>query len=422
MSGRNATGAGASDLNLISPPTRIGRYELLRELGSGGMATVHLARWSVTGVERLVALKLMKPEIAASEEYRAMFREEARIAASLRHQYLVDIHDVGEERGQLYLAMEYLEGVSLASVVAARKERNHNFDVAVLARIFANLAEGLHAIHSHGDGGYVHRDISPHNLFVLRDGSVRIADFGVALDPAWPRLGEQGFVKGKVAYLAPELLEGAPPTAGVDLWALGVVLWEALAGQRLFPGRNIVSVAREVRTRVIAPPSQFRAGIPPALDALVMQLLDRDWQQRPRTGREVSLALSRIVLDMGVSIEPSRIGDWLREVVPEGESDLRGSRPTRPRMVLPAVREVQSYAVLTDTPPPDASQPDSSVRPISHERPVLRVPQPVERDAPTVAPPAAKPPSAPRLPVAVGLLLSALTIAVVVLGALLALR
>jgi serine/threonine protein kinase len=389
------------------------------------MATVHLARWSVTGVERLVALKLMQPEIAASEEYRAMFREEARIAARLRHQFLVDIHEIGEEAGQLFLAMEYLEGASLASIIAARKERNHNFDVAVLARIFANLAEGLHAIHSHGDGGYVHRDISPHNLFVLRDGSVRIADFGVALDPAWPRLGEQGFVKGKVAYLAPELLEGAPPTASVDLWALGVVIWEALAGQRLFPGRNIVSVAREVRTRVIVAPSTFRAGIPPALDALVLSLLDRDWQQRPRTGREVSLALSRIVLDMGVTIESSRVGEWLREVTPADEAEVRGSRPTRPRMVLPTVREVQSYAVVTDAPTPD-----TGIRAISQERPVVRTPRAVDPDAPTIAPPAAAPaaphavtpPSAPRMSLAVGLVLGGLTALVLVLGVLLGMR
>jgi eukaryotic-like serine/threonine-protein kinase len=299
---------------------RLGRFEILDELGRGGMATVYLARVRGAGqFERKVALKLLRRELAASEKYRAMFCEEARIQAEIRHQYVCAVHDFGEIEEHLFLEMEYLEGERLDRLMAPRAfvdPGRERVDAWILAKIFGLIAEGLHAVHAHGgdDTSIVHRDMSPQNLFVLRDGSVRITDFGIARDLKRPAPPNAGLLEGKIAYVAPEQLEGVPPTRAMDYWGLGVSMWELLVGRPLFLGDNTRETLDAVRAMPIEPPSSMRSGIPECLDDLVLALLDRDPRTRLADGLELSRRISLLLLESQKLISAADIGHWLERM------------------------------------------------------------------------------------------------------------
>ena len=217
----------------------LGRYELVAELGRGGMAELFLGRLhGAGGFAKLVAIKRILPHLAEDRQFTEMFLTESRIAAQLSHPNVCQVFELGEEAGAPFLVMEYLEGVSWDHLCAALPAMAPARLARIVAGVLGQAAEGLHYAHTlRGSDGtstpVIHRDVSPQNLFLTVDGVCKVLDFGVAkMMTDGPRT-RSGVVKGKLPYMSPEQIRGEPLDARADVFALGVVAWEALAGRRL---------------------------------------------------------------------------------------------------------------------------------------------------------------------------------------------
>jgi serine/threonine-protein kinase len=221
-----------------TPPTIVGRYVLHAAIARGGMASVHLARLlGAQGFSRIVAAKRLHPQFADDAEFLAMFLDEARIASKVHHPNVVPVLDVVHTGTEVILVQEYVHGVPLDKLLRAARERGVAVPTGVVSAVGADVLAGLHASHEAKDElgtslEIVHRDVSPQNVLVGVDGIARILDFGVAKATINTHVTRPGMLKGKLAYFAPEQLRGEA-TQAVDLYAAGVMLWEALAGRRL---------------------------------------------------------------------------------------------------------------------------------------------------------------------------------------------
>jgi serine/threonine-protein kinase len=314
-------------------PETIGRYRLCFELASGGMASVYLARTEGSpGFQKLVALKRIHPHLTAEKGYVDMFLDEARIASSITHPNVCSVFDFGEADGEYFIAMEYLNGEPLSRV---RRRVMVNLDQrtapelgARMAAIIAQACEGLHAAHeledARGDSlNVVHRDVSAENLFVTYDGTVQVVDFGIAHARRRLHHTEAGQVKGTFPYMAPEQMTAAAVDRRVDVWALGVVLWELLTLRSLFLRDSDVNTMYAVLSSEIRPPSAFRPEIPAELDEIVLKALRRNPEERWESAREMGRALRRMLAKQDAPIGPAELAEWLAELFPEGESRKR---------------------------------------------------------------------------------------------------
>jgi serine/threonine protein kinase len=289
------------DLPDIQPVAgQIGPYKLHCELASGGMGTVYVATCELgPSLSRTVALKTIRRDMASNPEFVRMFLDEARVHASIEHSYVCRLLDAGMVRDRPYVAMEYLIGEPLSRVFSVLCRRPSRSGVAWAIRAVADLCQGLHAVHEARDHEgmrlqTVHRDISPHNLVVLYDGTVRVMDFGVAKvlgsiqTPAHT-------VKGKIAYMAPEQGRAERLDRRADLWSMGVVLWELLTARLLFMQDSLQTLVSEGHYERIVPPSHFNPCVPAALDAVVMRALQVDRTRRYRDAQEMGEALDEVL-------------------------------------------------------------------------------------------------------------------------------
>lgn len=251
----------------LGPGARVGRYELVSLLGSGGMADVWLAaQSSAAGFHKRVALKTIKPGLASEPRFRQMFRDEACVAVRIRHANVVEVLDLGEENGVLYQAMSLVEGGSLAALLLRARATlgSPGLPPGVAARVVADALRGLHAAHAlRDDAGrptpVVHRDVCPRNILVGFDGVAKLADFGIARAGAVLAGRDLGHGRGKRRYASPEIRGGSPATARSDLYAAAVVLWEALTG------------ATHDADRGPADPRQLAPAVPAALAEVVLR-------------------------------------------------------------------------------------------------------------------------------------------------------
>ena len=311
-------------------PERIGRYELCFELASGGMASVYLARIDgASGFEKLVALKRIHRHLAKEKGYVEMFLDEAKIASRVTHPNVCSVFDFGEADGEYYIAMEYLVGESLSRlcsrVAKSREQRRDALLPLRMGRIIADACEGLHAAHelkdANGDSLHVvHRDVSPRNLFVTYDGAVQVVDFGIASARQRLHHTSTGQVKGTFAYMAPEQLTSSPIDRRVDIWALGVALWEMLAVKRLFRRETTASTIHAVLYDEVKPPSSHRSQVPKELDEIVMKALARDRAERFQSAREMGRAIRRFLGSQPHIIGPAELSEWMTELFPQGEA------------------------------------------------------------------------------------------------------
>ena len=253
-----------------------GRYELLGSIASGGMASVHLARVTgEAGFERFVAVKRMLPTLESDDAFVAMFLDEARLAAQIRHPNVVGVLDLDRHEAEPFLVMEFVDGPSLNAVLKGLRSRNEALPLEIALRVTLDVLAGLHAAHELHDAaghplGLVHRDVSPANVLVGRDGVARLTDFGVARAEARLARTEVGELKGKIPYMAPEQLRGAVADRRADVYAVGCVLWELLTLRRAFDG---VDHAAMIAAVLAGPRGTLRTSgiaVPQALDASVM--------------------------------------------------------------------------------------------------------------------------------------------------------
>jgi serine/threonine-protein kinase len=244
----------------VGKPRSIGRYLLHREIASGGMATVHLGRlMGPVGFSRTVAIKRLHPHFERDPEFVAMFLDEARIAARIRHPNVVQTLDVVAEDGELFLVMDYVEWESFAKLLRALARTGEPIaPQSVVLAVVCGALHGLHAAHeANGESGerlcVVHRDVSPQNILVGLDGTPRVLDFGIAKALGRAQVTRSGMLKGKLAYMAPEQIRNADLGPRTDIYAASVVLWEALTGARLFKGDEGAVMGQIAAGKIVAP-------------------------------------------------------------------------------------------------------------------------------------------------------------------------
>jgi serine/threonine-protein kinase len=279
-------------------PERFGSYTLHQELGSGGMASVHLAQWrGPDGIERRVALKRLFRNVADNQELVAAFIDEGRLARYLKHPNIAQVYELGRIQGSYFIAFEYVPGPTVQQLVKQCAQHVGPIPVAVVLDIIGQLCEALDHAHNLCDElglplGIVHRDVTPHNLIVSNTGIVKLIDFGLAKVKYSSFESQAGIIKGKLSYIAPEYLAGALDVR-CDLWAVGVVLHELLSGKKLFEAADHPEMVTKVRTMPIPRPSQFNAEVSRELDEIVMTALERDPHRRWQSASELATALDR---------------------------------------------------------------------------------------------------------------------------------
>jgi serine/threonine protein kinase len=297
---------------------RLGHYELLHPLGSGGMAEVFKARAiGPAGFERDVVVKRILPAYGRDEDFVRMFSDEARILGLIHHPNVVQAFDFGDDDGTLYLALEYVEGPSLSRILRALRAANRRMPPAIAAYIGREICRALDCVHRLQDENgarleVVHRDVTPSNMIVTPWGGVKLLDFGVAKFTSAARSTRAGTVKGKPAYLAPEQLEGKPIDGRVDLFALGIVMHEMLSLQHLFAGDSDLHTAKKIMEMKIPGLTAHRPDVPEELERIVMRALERDRRNRFATAADMGRALDDFVV--GSQQHLDEVAAFVREI------------------------------------------------------------------------------------------------------------
>lgn len=297
--------------------TSTGTYVRLCEIASGGMGSVELAMRREGSFRRLFAIKRLLANFREDQDVRAMFLDEARIAGLLRHPNAVSVVDVGEDAGGPFLVMEYVEGLSLSSIMSRAQKSAEPIDVQVCARLISQCAHGLHAAHelrAH-DGTWlrlVHRDVSPQNILVGYDGIVRLTDFGIAKAAGRSTRTSTGLLKGKLAYMAPEQLRFEEPDRRSDLFALGVVCFELVAGARLFKAESPRDAARRILNDDAPDIRSLRPETPEALAILLGEMLAREPDRRPAEASNVAQRLEDIAVGLAARDGAKDVGGFMR--------------------------------------------------------------------------------------------------------------
>ena len=242
---------------------KVGEYEIVARLKSGGMATLFLAhRRGAAGFQRFVAIKVVHPHLATDASFVRMFVDEALLSARIVHPNVVHVEELGEAEGTYFLVMEYVHGCSLSLLVRALARRKRMLAAEIATSIVMKVADGLHAAHeTRGDLGellgVVHRDVSPQNVLLAYQGHVKLIDFGIAKASGRSQQTEAGSIKGKFRYMSPEQAWGRPVDRRSDVFALGIVLWELLAARPLFDAANDLLVLENVRHPMVEAPSRW---------------------------------------------------------------------------------------------------------------------------------------------------------------------
>ena len=328
----------------------IGRYEIVQRLGHGGMATVYLCRATGSaGFEKLVAIKVIHPHLAAEPEFVEMFLEEARIAAKIQSPHVAGILDLGEDEGLYYMVMEYIDGETLSGLLRQLRPRGEVLPLGVVLQIAVDACEGLVAVHElcDPDGqpyGLVHRDMSPQNLMVGFDGWIKIVDFGL-VKATGKHHTHTGHLRGKLAYMSPEQARGKPVNASADLFALGVVLWELLTGKRLFAGETDAETLDRVTRCELPSLAEQRGDLPAELEPILRRALARDPADRYATADSMLADLRRCLLVHLGAVDPRKqLAALMRRHFDEQakyrSAALRGGSraPSRPRIhIVPRV-------------------------------------------------------------------------------------
>jgi len=327
----------------MSDETRFGRFRLVERRAVGGMGEVwHAVIDGPRGFEQSVILKRIRPEHAADPQFVAMLGAEARVCARLDHPAIVRVFEFGEVAGEYYLAMELVDGWNLTDVLAGFRRAGRVVPVPFVCHVGAEIADALAYAHALADDdghpfGLVHRDVSPGNLMITRQGAVKLVDFGVHTirDRRADEQTAVGVLRGTLAYMSPEQADGRPVDHRSDVFSLGVVLYEALTGVRLFRAPGDLETLRRVRDASVAAPSSSRPDLDPRLDRLLLAMLARSPDARPSTCAEVA----RELRNHRAGLDAARVRELLADLELPGIAAAPGPmRPTTQPLVPDATR------------------------------------------------------------------------------------
>ena len=284
------------------------RYKVLEKIASGGMAEVFRAESAgLEGFKKTVAIKRVLPHLSEKKQFIGMFLDEARLSAHLSHSNCVQVFDIGVGDNTYFIVMEFVDGADLKAVIEHQKKTGKPFPLEEACLICVRLCEGLSYAHELVDAkgqnlGIVHRDMSPPNVLITRHGEVKIVDFGLAKANSQLEQSEPGIIKGKFSYLSPEAALGHPVDARTDIFAIGIILWELLAGRRLFIGESDLETVRQVQAARVPSIRRLNPQVPPELDAMVAKALARDPNQRYQAARDLGRDLNSIMFHFGRAV------------------------------------------------------------------------------------------------------------------------
>jgi serine/threonine-protein kinase len=307
---------------------KFGKYFLLDRVGEGGMAEIFRARLaSQDNSGRFVVIKRIMGEYSNNLEFVNMFKAEVQVTMRFSHPNIVQIFDSGEEHGQQYIAMEFIDGRNLRQILSRASQKDSPVPLAAACYIIEQAAAGLHYAHAFKDRltgealQLVHRDVSPQNILVSYDGNIKVIDFGIAKAATNGEATRAGVIKGKLSYLSPEQVLGENLDGRSDIFALGIVLWETLTGKRLFvaDSDNEFQVLKMIEgcTTFVKPPSQFNKEISSEVDAIVMQALSRDPRKRFQSGEELARALRKVLAVQYSDFGPSDLSQFIKKMFHE---------------------------------------------------------------------------------------------------------
>ncbi|MBW2527400.1 MAG: serine/threonine protein kinase, partial [Deltaproteobacteria bacterium] len=364
-----AAGVPPEDGYVLPQTFFVGRYRVVDEIGVGGMASVHLARVDGPGgFQKWVAIKRIHPHLVEDDQFVDMFLDEARIAAGINHANVAQVFDLGKDESTYWIAMEYLHGEPLRELMRRLDEQNAIIPFTLAARLIADAAEGLHGAHElRGRNGQllnlVHRDVTPHNLFVTYDGYTKVVDFGIAKVVDRLASTRAGTLKGKLAYMSPEQVRGQEVDRRTDIFALGVVLWELTTNRRLFRMDTDLDTLEKVQACVVPLPSHVVPNYPRDLEEVVMRALAQRQEDRYQTAREFSRALQGFLMRQGTFVGPEDVGDYMKRTfvdrVEKRESYLEWAAEVTSTVdvdKLRAQKAASASGVQAGLPPPGDSQ------------------------------------------------------------------
>jgi serine/threonine protein kinase len=306
----------------------VGKYQIFATLGKGGMAEVYLAILrGPLGFNKLAVIKRLRPHMAEDPSILGMFLDEARLAARLSHPNVIHTYDVAESNGAYFIAMEYLEGQPLNRVLVDLSRAGRPLPLPMGVRIIGDALQGLHYAHELTDYDgkpleIVHRDVSPHNIFVTYDGQVKLVDFGIAKARLSRTHTEVGVLKGKVAYMSPEQALGEPVDRRADLFSMGAVLWEMITGRRLFGADSATATLHRLLNDPVPPPSAV-GPCDPQLEAIVVKALAKAAGDRFRSAAEMRDALEGWLQARGHVVRQADIGQLLGDAFREVRAQVQ---------------------------------------------------------------------------------------------------
>ena len=313
------------------------RYEIVDRIDVGGMAEVFRGKAvSLDGYAKQVAIKRVLPQLAADAKFVNMFLDEARLSLALSHANIVSVFDVSRAGETYFIVMEYVDGANLKTLMELARASQRPFPTAVAVQIGIEVCKALAYAHERKDSEgkllhIVHRDVSPPNILISREGEVKITDFGLAKAASQLESTDPGFVKGKYGYLSPESADGKEVDGRSDLFSLGIILWELLAGRRLFQGENDLQTLQRVKEARIPGLAPLCADLHPELEAIIRRALTADRDRRYATAREFGTELNRFLFAAGLSVDSYDVARYLEFAL----------HPDTATMSVPAVMRVR---------------------------------------------------------------------------------
>jgi serine/threonine protein kinase len=302
------------------------RYRVIEKLESGGMAEVFRAESTgLEGFRKQVAIKRVLPHLGRNSKFISMFLDEARLSAQLSHSNCVQVFDIGVRDDAYFIVMEFVDGANLKTIATSMQNKGRTFPIPAAAYIAHEICKGLSYAHELTDRSgtsldLVHRDVSPPNVLVTKHGEVKIVDFGLAKASSQLEPSEPGVIKGKFAYLSPEAAHGEEVDCRADIFAVGIILWELLASQRLFTGDTDVQILHKVQAAKVPPISQINRSVPPELESIVRRALARDLHERYSSARELAQDLSRFMFRFAEPVSGFDIATIVQTTMREKEN------------------------------------------------------------------------------------------------------
>jgi TonB family protein len=327
---------------------KFGQYVLIEKIATGGMAEVWKARMrGVEGFQKIVAIKKILPHLSDNQDFIEMFVDEAKLAAQLNHNNIIHIYDLGKIQASYYIAMEYIDGYDLKTILKRAQERDQPMQTELALFIASKVAAALDYAHRKRDFddrdlGLVHRDVSPQNVLISQEGDIKLCDFGIAKAASKASHTQAGALKGKLQYMSPEQAWGRAIDKRSDVFALAAVLFEMLTGRRLFSGDNELSILEQVREARVIAPSTINDEVTPDIDNIVLKALSKDPAQRYQTAGEMARDIDAILYNFRPTPTSADLAIYMHrlstsEPVPVAPPEPEHVEPPKPAFIAPPV-------------------------------------------------------------------------------------